>query len=654
MSVGDPLAESPPPARPARWRRALLTLTLSAAGVCVLLMLSAYIYFFYDLPRIPPESELWRVKREPSITLLDRNREPLAVRGPYYGEAVDYGRLPNYLINAFIATEDRRYWEHDGVDGRSIVRAAVANWRAGRITQGGSTITQQLVKTLFLSPEQTMRRKVQEMRLARALEQRLDKPEILNLYLNRVFLGGRSYGVDAAARRFFGKSARDVNLAEAALLAGLPKAPDRLDPTRNLPAAQARALVVLSAMEEAGFITPEQRREAEDAPAQLAARSPLDDEAGRAIGYVFDAALVEAQRLLPVEAPDLVIRTTIDATLQQAAEDAIGAVLEEAAEEAGASQAALLALDREGGVAAMVGGRDYATSPFNRTLDARRQPGSAFKTFLFAAALENGRQTTDLYRDAPVDIDGWSPRNYTDDGEGDGFSYEDLTLREAFARSINTVAAQLVADLGPQAMVDLARRFGVERDLEAVPSLALGAVEVSMFEILTAYSVLLNDGARQPAYLVAELTDSRGETLYLRPDITPETVYEPELARQMRGLMHAVVTAPRASGRRAAIDCAQTAGKTGTTNGFRDAWFLGFSSRYAAAAWVGNDDNASMNGVTGGELPAEIWARFMTVAHADCEVAPLDLPQYTARSPRAREMAEYYSGLISAFNQLRQ
>ncbi len=651
-------SDTPPPSGRGPRLRATRAMVMAVAGLVAVVaaaVIGAYLYFFHDMPRIPPNTELWRIKRETSVTLLDRNGETLAVRGPYYGEAVDPGRLPTYLINAFIATEDRRFWEHEGVDSRALMRAFVANWRAGRVTQGGSTITQQLAKALFLTPERKLRRKVQEIFLARQLEQRLDKPEILNLYLNRVFLGARSYGVDAAARRYFGKSVRDVTLAEAALLAGLPKAPDRLDPTRNLEAARARALVVLSAMEDAGFITPEQRQQAVNNPAQLVPTPELDDEAGSNIGFVFDAAMVEAQRILSqriANVPDLLIRTAIDAEIQNAAETAIASVFEEPEPDVSASEAALLALDRDGGIVAMVGGRNYAQNRFNRALDARRQPGSAFKAFVYAAALEADRQTSDLYPDAPVDINGWSPRNYTEDGSGDGYSYRDMTIREAFSRSINTVAARVIVDVGPENVVALARRFGVGRPLDAVPSLALGAVELTLKEIVSAYAVFLNDGERRPPYLVAELSDSRGEAIYVHPQLEADVVYDAERARQMRGLLHAVVAGDRGSGRRALIDCAQVAGKTGTTNEFRDAWFIGFSPRYVAGVWVGNDDNTPLPRVTGGSVPAEIWARFMEAAHADCDRAQLDLPPFIARSPRARRMVEYYNGLISAFEQM--
>ncbi|MCG8441587.1 MAG: transglycosylase domain-containing protein, partial [Caulobacterales bacterium] len=356
-----------------RRRRAVLVTLAGAAGAFVLMLLGFHVYFFGDLPRIPPKHMLWSYGREPSIRLLDKDGDIIGTRGPFYGDAVQAGELPAHLIYAFIAIEDRNFWRHGGVDPRGIARALIANWRAGYVAQGGSTITQQLVKTLFLSPDQTLKRKVQEARLALQLENRLAKPEILALYMNRVYLGGRSYGVDAASRRYFGKPATRVTLAEAAMLAGLPKAPSRFDPTRNIDQAQERAGFVLQAMLNAGYITEEQMADAAANPAELLPQDAETEESN--LGYVFDVAAADARALLPEATPDLVIRTTLDMSLQRAAEEMVETVLAEEGDEANASEGALAALGPDGGVVALVGGRSYSGSKFNRAVQAQRQPG---------------------------------------------------------------------------------------------------------------------------------------------------------------------------------------------------------------------------------------------------------------------------------------
>lgn len=644
-------AQPPAPPKPPRKKRFLVNFLVRVAVTLVVVAAAAFgfsqFYFYHDMPAIPGEEELWTERREISITLLDANGEVLAQRGPLYGDRVDAGELPSHLINAFLATEDRRFYDHDGVDERAMARALFANWRAGHVTQGGSTITQQLVKTLLLSPDQTMRRKLQEIRLARQLERRLPKPEILTLYLNRIYLGSSTFGVEAASQRYFGKSARNVTLAEAALLAGLPKAPDRLDPRRNLEAAQERSRVVLANMEAAGFITAQQRREAELEPATL--QDGFVSARGRegGIGYIFDAALDEARLSLATVPPDLVIHTTVEREIQQMAEAAVTGFLDEEGDEYKVTQGALIAIDREGQIVALVGGRDYAQSNFNRALDARRQPGSAFKALVFAAALQAGVQASDIYNDQEIDIDGWRPTNYTDEYLGR------MTVREAYLRSINTIAAQLTHEVGAVNISELARRFGVPRSLEPVPAIALGVEEVSLQEMVGAYAVFLNDGDRSDVHIVSKLADSRGETLYVHPSsIEKQNVYPADLAKDMRGLMRAVVIDSAGTGRNADIRSAQVAGKTGTSQNWRDAWFVGFSSLYVAGVWVGNDNGEPMNEVGGGGLPSLIWADFMQNLHKDRDTPALDVPELVATSPRARELAEYYSGVMSRFDRI--
>jgi penicillin-binding protein 1A len=642
-------------ARRNRWRRRGI-----AAAVGLGLLIASYAgfesYFYGDMPSLPPNDMLWTLGREPSVRVLDRNGELIAERGPRYGDRVESGELPAHLIYAVIATEDRRFYEHDGVDWRGLARAMVANWRAGRVIQGGSTLTQQLVKNLFLTPDQTLKRKLQEVRLARELEERLSKPEILTLYLNRQYFGGRAYGVDAAARRYFGKPARDVTLAEAAMLAGLLKAPSRLDPSRNIADAQARAAVVLQAMAAAEYITPRQAAEATANPAVLL--NPQDEADTTDFGYVVDQALDETRSLLPVVAPDLVVRTTLDVRLQREAENVIESALTERGESLHVGQGALVAFDPNGAVRALVGGRSYLDSKFNRATQALRQPGSAFKPIVFAAALQAGIRPSDTYVDEPISIDNWRPTNY-----GGGYQGR-MTVRDALKMSTNTVAAQIVQDVGEEAVIRTAHDFGISQEMEAVPSIALGSQVVTLWGLTSAYAVFLNDGYYRPPYLIEQITDTRGEVLYQRPEFDPQRVYDPTLAREMRGMLSSVINDNGVGGRGRGTGTAarlqtvdvDVAGKTGTSQDWRDAWFIGFSSALVTGVWFGNDDDSPMNEVAGGGLPADTWRGFMEFAHtpeleavASSSIADLDVPERTAGSPREEELASFYGALVRRF-----
>ncbi len=638
-----------------RWRRRATALAVSV-GLAIASYAGFESYFYGDMPGLPPNDMLWTLGREPSVRVLDRNGELIAERGPRYGERVEAGELPAHLIYAVIATEDRRFYDHDGVDRRGLVRAMFANWEAGSVVQGGSTLTQQLVKNLFLTPQQTLKRKLQEVRLARELERRLSKPEILTLYLNRQYFGGRAYGVDGAARRYFGKPAREVTLAEAAMLAGLLKAPSRLDPSRNIVDAQTRAGVVLAAMAAAEYITPAQATEATANPAVLL---NTEDEADTTdFGYVVDQALDEARSLLPVVAPDLVVRTTLDVRLQRDAETRIQAALAEQGEALDVEQGALVAFDPSGAVRALVGGRSYLDSKFNRATQALRQPGSAFKPIVFAAALESGIRPGDSYVDEPISIGNWRPTNY-----GGGY-LGPMTVRDALKLSTNTVAAQIVEDIGAERVIRTAHNFGISQQMEAVPSIALGSQVVTLWGLTSAYAVFLNEGYYRPPYLIEEITDTRGEVLYVRPEFEPQRVYDPTLAREMRGMMSAVVNDMGANGRGRGTGTAarlqtidvDVAGKTGTSQDWRDAWFVGFSSALVTGVWFGNDDDSPMNEVAGGGLPADTWRQFMEFAHtpeleavASSSVSGLDIPERTAGSPREEELSGFYGALARRF-----
>ncbi len=617
----------------------------SGAGGLLLLALIAVVtgwyWAFHDIPPAPQSAaELWSVRREPSVTLLDREGHVLAVRGPLYARAVALDALPDYVPQAFLAIEDQRFYEHSGVDMRGLVRASWRNLAAGELVQGGSTITMQLVKNLILSPDRHLRRKLQEMRLALALENNLTKTEILELYLNRIYLGARAYGIEAAARRYFDKSATELTLAEAALLAALPKAPSRLDPTQNLEAARARAAQVLAAMEAAGYISAEAAAEALANPAEPVADTS-DPNATSNWGHAFDYAMVETERLLDADVPDLVIQTTLDPQLTRAAQETVTRVLDEQGAALNAGEAAIMLLAPDGAIRAFAGGRDYEASQFNRAIQAQRQPGSAFKPIVFAAALEAGYDPSSAVWDEPVDLEGWTPENF-------GGNYRGLvTLQDALKRSINTVAAQVANEVGINRIVEMGHRLGIRSNLPELPAIALGAAEVNLLELTAAYSVFNNDGAYREPYFITSITNSRGDSLYEHDEIGAQRVLNATQAQAMSTMLQDVILT--GTGRRAALPGRAAAGKTGTSQSFRDAWFVGYTADFTAGVWVGNDDDSPMQDVTGGGLPAEIWRSFMQSAHQNLPPRNLSAPAPRTRSEREERLAAFYSDLSSAF-----
>ncbi len=629
-----------------RSQRTLGIAALVGGAAALLAVIAAWAWIYWGLPSVPNAEALWALNRQPGITFLDRDGNTIGVRGPYYGQRVALADLPSYVPEAFLAIEDRRFYEHGGIDRAAIIRALWANIAAGRTVQGGSTITQQLARNLFLTPRQTLRRKIQEMVLASRIEQLLTKDQILELYLNRVFLGDRAYGIDAAARRFFGKPASELTLAEAAMLAGLPKAPSRSAPTENMQAARARQRIVLDAMVEAGFITAEQRTQA----AAQEIRVPRRAGEG-ALGYVFDMAAEEANRLLDRPPSDLVIRTTISPSLQRTAAQTVRDHLGARARARNPLQAAFIAMDREGGVRALIGGADYAASRFNRVAQARRQPGSSFKAFVYAAALERGMDTEDVRYDEPTVIGNWRPRNYDEGYRGA------VTLRTAFALSINTVAAQVADEVGPREIANLATRFGIRtmpaQNQFVPPSIALGTIETTLWDMTQAFGVFMREGERVDAHLVDAISSSSGVQLYRRQAAPPQRVYTADNARRMTSLLGAVVL--RGTGTRAQLPGRDVAGKTGTSQDWRDAWFIGYTADYTAGAWVGLDDHSPMSRaqgigrITGGATPAEIWRDVMTAAHRGMPARPLPGIDQPTRSSRELDLAEFYDALKDAF-----
>jgi penicillin-binding protein 1A len=565
----------------------------------------------YYASKLPPTSE-WRVPARPaSVRILAADGQLISNRGSTAGVGLSLDQMPRTIPDAVIAIEDRRFYWHLGIDPFGLGRAIIANWRAGGVVQGGSTITQQLAKNLFLKPERTFERKVQEVILAGWLELKLSKRDILELYLNRVYLGGGAYGVDAAAHRYFGKSARDVTLAEAAMLAGLLKAPARYSPATDPDAAEARMQVVLAAMHEAGFIG--------DREASLALSAEVravTDVAGGSGRYVADWVMDMLPGFVGVPEEDIVVETSIDMRLQTAAAAALAGTLTDDAGAHGAGQGALVALDPAGAVVALVGGRDYAQSPFNRAVNGHRQPGSAFKPFVYLTALEAGLVPESVRVDQPVSIKGWRPENYSNEYRGP------VTLRTALAQSLNTVSAQLAAEVGPAAVAATARRLGIASPLMATPSIALGTSEVTPLELTAAYVPFSNGGRAVIAHVIDRITSvDGGRVLYRRSGDGPGQVIDPVHVAMMNAMLAEVLS--DGTGKRARIAGWPAAGKTGTSQDFRDAWFIGYTGLLTAGVWYGNDDGKPTRRASGANLPAIAWNRFMSEALAGEAVVAL-------------------------------
>jgi len=551
----------------------------------------AYIgWLAWDLPDI---ERLRDQARRPGIVLLAADGSRLASFGDLYGARVDVAELPGYLPGAVIAIEDRRYYDHPGVDLRGILRSALVNIRAGGVVQGGSTLTQQLAKNLFLTPERSLNRKLREVMLALWLEASFSKDELLTVYLNRVYFGSGTYGVEAAAQKFFGRSARQVSVYEAALLAGLLKAPSRLNPVNDPEAARQRALVVLDAMVAAGSLTGQQASQA------AANRRGFAGEAVRAGAgrYYADWIMAQVAGYVGLAEGSLIVETDFDPALQAIVERAV-----RAQPAPGGAQVAVVVMAPDGAVRAMVGGRDYGASQFNRATQALRQPGSAFKPFVYLAALEAGLTPDTKIEDAPITIDGWSPRNFGRKFRGT------VTLREAVARSLNTVAVRVSEQVGRQTVADVGHRLGLVSQLKTGPSLALGASEVTLMELTAAYAVFGNGGTGVLAYGIREIRDGSGDVLYRRAGTGTGRVVKKIHVETMNQLLNAVVE--WGTGKAAKLD-RPAAGKTGTSQDYRDAWFIGYTSDLVAGVWMGNDDGRPMAQVTGGGAPARLWRRIM-------------------------------------------
>ncbi|WPP04108.1 PBP1A family penicillin-binding protein [Methylocella tundrae] len=631
----------------AGWRRAAVelaceTLTLGIAGGVVALTLA--------VPAFQETSEDWLKKQDLAVTFLDRYGQEVGRRGIKHDDSVSFDELPENLIEAVLATEDRRFFDHFGVDVIGTLRALTVNARADTVVQGGSTITQQLAKNIFLSNKRTLERKIKEAYLAVWLEFRLSKREILRLYFDRAYLGGGAFGVQAASQFYFGKSVRDLTLAEAAMIAGLFKAPTKYAPHVNLPAARARANDVLNNMVDAGYLTEGQIYAALRNPA-----TPVDRNKTTSPDWYLDYAYDEVKKLSEAhklgDERVLTVRTALDSGLQEHADATIEDQLRQYGASYHAKQSAMVIFEPNGALRAMVGGRDYGASQFNRATDALRQPGSSFKPFVYLTALETGKfKPTTIVVDAPICIGNWCPRNYKNKYAGS------LPLVTALAHSLNTVAVRLSIAIGEASpvpghnnvfesakrgrakIVETARLMGLTTPLPDTVSLPIGADEVTVVDMASAYCAFANGGLRAPPYAAVEIANGRGEVIYRhdRDEPPPRRIIDADTIVTMDSMLLQVVLA--GTGRRAQLDNIEVAGKTGTTNGYKDAWFVGFTGNYVGAVWFGNDDNTSMNNMTGGSLPAATWHDVMAYAHQGIELKPL--PGRPAPAPPAPPAAE--------------
>jgi len=565
----------------------------------------------YYAAQLPPIDQLSIPKRPPNIAIMAEDGSLIVNRGDSGGPAIRLAELPPYLPKAFIAIEDRRFYHHFGIDPIGIGRAVVRNIIGHGNPQGGSTLTQQLAKNLFLTQERTLSRKGQEAILAIWLEHKYSKDQILELYLNRVYFGSGAYGVEAASRKYFGKSARAVTLAEAAVLAGLMKAPTKLAPNRNPEGANERAAQVLTAMAQEGHIT--------EAMAKLALSRPAnavrEDGAG-SINYVADYVMDTLDDTVGAIDQDIVVSTTLSPMMQAAAEKAVTEELDAKGQKFGVAQGALVAMDTNGAIKALVGGRNYSDSQFNRAVSAKRQPGSSFKPFVYLSALEHGLTPDTVREDGPLDVKGWKPENYSHEYFGP------VSLTKALAMSLNTVAVRIGLEVGPKNVVKTAHRLGIQSDLQPNASIALGTSEVTPLEMVTAYTPFANGGIGVQPHIILKVKTTEGKVLYNRKGTGFGRIIEPQYVAMMNTMMQETLLTGTA--RKAELPGWQAAGKTGTSQDYRDAWFIGYTSYLVAGVWLGNDDNSPTKKTSGGNLPVEIWSRFMKLAHHN--VPPANLP----------------------------
>ena len=576
----------------------------------------------YEASFLPPIDQLAIPKRPPNIAILSASGTTLASRGDTGGAAVALADLPPYVPKAFVAIEDRRFYQHFGIDPFGILRALARNILHRGGMQGGSTLTQQLAKNLFLTQERTLSRKLQEAILAIWLEHKYSKAQILELYLNRVYFGAGAYGIDAAAHKYFSHPAHDLTLAEAAMLAGLMKAPVRLSPSHNLEGATARATDVVLAMAQEGFVTDATAKRIIAAPARV-----VPSEAAASVNYAADYVMDALADTLGAIDEDIVVATTIDLPTQLAAEDALGRALLQKGASYGVEQGAVVALDADGAIKALVGGRNYQQSQFNRATSAHRQPGSAFKPFVYLAALEHGDTPDTVREDGPINVKGWQPENYSHEYFGP------VTLTQALAMSLNTVAVRLGLEVGARTVVRTAERLGISSPLRADATIALGTSEVTPLELTSAYVAFANGGVLVSPHIITSVKTAKGKLLYQYQPTTGGQVVAPNTLAMLNTMMQETLLTGTA--RKAELPGWQAGGKTGTSSDFRDAWFVGYTSRLIAGVWLGNDDGTPTKKTSGGNLPVEIWSAFMRKALQGVAAEPLPFSHWDKPNPVA-------------------
>ena len=548
-----------------------------------------------------PETESIQISRQPSITFLDKDGRIIASYGDVYGQSIQFSDLPENLINAVIVTEDKSFFSHPGVDFKGVIRAAYTNIKKRRIVQGGSTITQQLAKNLFLTPERSFTRKLHELILSFWLEMRFSKEQILSIYLNRVYLGSGTYGVQAASEKYFNKKVEDLSLYESAVIASLLKAPSKYNPIANFELSKKRASLVLNNMAKNNMISIKEVNKAKFNNTKYSKFT----NAPKSTRYFVDWLLPRVKSYVGEIEKDLIVRTTLDVKLQKIAEKSL---INVNSKFESAEQSSLVALDLNGGIIAMIGGTDYGDTQFNRVTQAKRQPGSAFKLFVYLAGLESGFSPNDTIIDSKIDIEGWSPKNYKNEYIGE------VTLREAFSKSINTVAVKISETIGREKVIDVAKSMGITSPILNSPSLALGTSEVTLLELTSAYNVLANNGNGVFSYGIRSIEDTDGEILFSRKLQGTGKVLESSIVGKMTRMMEQTIES--GTGKNAKLN-RPAAGKTGTSQSLRDAWFIGFTSNIVVGVWFGNDNDSPMKKITGGTAPAILWKDFMTAAHQD-------------------------------------
>ena len=587
------------PARP--WYARVFRYSLFAAGAGFLILAIAVGVAWSTLPsyeelKQSPNGQMIRVHAADGTVIISL--------GPSFGAWLPYSAIPKVMTDAMVSVEDRRYRWHPGVDPLGIARSMIVRVEKGHFTQGGSTITQQLARNVFLTNDKTWTRKIREIILALALERKFSKDQVLELYLNRVYFGGGAYGIDAASRKFFGHPANQLSLAEAAIIAGLVKAPSNYSPTADAKAAIGRAGVVLAAMQSTGAVTAAQVRASDPANVKLA-----PEQNSTSVRYFTDWALPQLETLIDESEAPIDVWTTIDINMQRAADAAIRANAPPG------TQGALVAIDRDGAVRAMVGGTDYVTSIYNRATQAVRQPGSAFKLFVYLAALEAGFNAESAVVDEPVDISGWKPRN------SNGRFAGDMNLRTAFAYSVNTIAAKIGAEVGTSAIAGMAQRLGITTPINTLPSMVLGTSDVRLIDMTRAYASVASKGVAIVPYGIVKVTTDKGEVLYEHEPDLSRVLIPPQVAAGMTDLLQTAVSV--GTGKAAQIG-RPVAGKTGTTSSNEDGWFMGFSSGLTTGVWMGRDDARAVRGLQGGTAPARAFSAFMRVAVANRKVEPFD------------------------------